>query len=270
MHNCCVKVANASNYRRGFERYLVSVFEHNSQVWMSIEGKMKSESFKQKVMSCVRAWEDWAIYPNDYLVKLQSVFLGLLGNKSNIIDKKENEKYSDNENNAPEDDDDDVDGKPLEEYEQEEDNSNSNSKEENLIKSKFVSSKWETVDPDKLEKQAITTSRWDFFDENDKNTDANDDDEDRNESDMQKKHADNSNKSNENNSQDDDGDDDDIDGKPMDDEEFDEGLNKTNENIYDEEKRKFLREIEVINNMTPKKKEFWVPNPRTKPKTLIF
>ncbi len=31
---------------------------------------------------------------------------------------------------------------------------------------KFVSSKWETVDPEKLEKQAITTSKWDFFDEN--------------------------------------------------------------------------------------------------------
>jgi hypothetical protein len=27
-----------------------------------------------------------------------------------------------------------------------------------------VSSKWEQVDPDKLEKQAITTSKWDFFD----------------------------------------------------------------------------------------------------------
>jgi hypothetical protein len=27
-----------------------------------------------------------------------------------------------------------------------------------------VSSKWETVDPEKLEKQAITTSKWDFFD----------------------------------------------------------------------------------------------------------
>lgn len=34
------------------------------------------------------------------------------------------------------------------------------------VKSKFVSSKWETVDPEKLEKQAITTSKWDFFDEN--------------------------------------------------------------------------------------------------------
>lgn len=31
-------------------------------------------------------------------------------------------------------------------------------------KAKFVSSKWEEVDPEKVEKQAITTSKWDFFD----------------------------------------------------------------------------------------------------------
>lgn len=31
-------------------------------------------------------------------------------------------------------------------------------------KAKFVSSKWEEIDPEKLEKQAITTSKWDFFD----------------------------------------------------------------------------------------------------------
>lgn len=29
-------------------------------------------------MSCFRAWEDWAVYPNDYLIKLQNIFLGLV------------------------------------------------------------------------------------------------------------------------------------------------------------------------------------------------
>ena len=45
--------------------------------------------------------------------------------------------------------------------------------------------------------------------------------------------------------------DDDIDGKPMDEDELETEIvpenvtNRTNENVYDEEKRKFLREIEV-------------------------
>lgn len=32
-------------------------------------------------MSCFRAWEDWAIYPNDFLINLQNVFLGLIPSK---------------------------------------------------------------------------------------------------------------------------------------------------------------------------------------------
>lgn len=29
-------------------------------------------------MSCFRAWEDWAVYPDPYLIKLQNIFLGLV------------------------------------------------------------------------------------------------------------------------------------------------------------------------------------------------
>lgn len=34
--------------------------------------------FQQRVMSCFRAWEDWAIYPDPFLIKLQNIFLGLV------------------------------------------------------------------------------------------------------------------------------------------------------------------------------------------------
>lgn len=38
-------------------------------------------------MTCFRAWEDWAIYPEPFLIKLQNIFLGLV----NIIEEKEAE-----------------------------------------------------------------------------------------------------------------------------------------------------------------------------------
>jgi hypothetical protein len=38
-------------------------------------------------MTCFRAWEDWAIYPEPFLIKLQNIFLGLV----NIIEEKETE-----------------------------------------------------------------------------------------------------------------------------------------------------------------------------------
>lgn len=68
---------------------------------------MKSESFKQKILSCIRAWEDWAIYSNDFLVNLQNQFLGL----SSQVNK--------NEKNPQPEVDEDVDGKPLDDSENE-------------------------------------------------------------------------------------------------------------------------------------------------------
>lgn len=29
-------------------------------------------------MTCFRAWEDWAIYPESFLIQLQNIFLGLI------------------------------------------------------------------------------------------------------------------------------------------------------------------------------------------------
>lgn len=34
--------------------------------------------WQQRVMSCFRAWEDWAVYPDPFLIKLQNIFLGLV------------------------------------------------------------------------------------------------------------------------------------------------------------------------------------------------
>jgi len=138
-----------SPFPQSFERVLPEIFEHSSEVLKRIDGKMKSESFKQKIMGCIRAWQDWAIYPSEYLLGLQNRFLGLA--KPVASTDKEADKEGDKEEDSA---DSDVDGKPLEEEEEEEE-----------AKSKFVSSKWETVDPEALEKQAVTTSKWDFFDE---------------------------------------------------------------------------------------------------------
>ncbi len=89
--------------RRRFERFLPEIFEHNSGVWRRIDGKMKSEAFKLKMLSCVRAWSEWAIYPNDFLVRLQNMFLGLVRATAAAAAASGDESESD------------VDGKPLEE-----------------------------------------------------------------------------------------------------------------------------------------------------------
>lgn len=46
LHNCSVKVANVSNYRKQFQSKLDSIFESINQAYNQIEGRLKAEHFK--------------------------------------------------------------------------------------------------------------------------------------------------------------------------------------------------------------------------------
>ncbi|XP_076024386.1 U2 snRNP-associated SURP motif-containing protein isoform X2 [Genypterus blacodes] len=76
LHNSCAKVAGASYYRKYFETKLTQIFGDMNASHKNIQARLQAEQFKQKVMSCFRAWEDWAIYPEPYLIHLQNIFLG--------------------------------------------------------------------------------------------------------------------------------------------------------------------------------------------------
>ncbi|KAI3373598.1 hypothetical protein L3Q82_022193, partial [Scortum barcoo] len=76
LHNSCAKVAGASYYRKYFESKLTQIFGDLNAAHKNIQARLQAEQFKQKVMSCFRAWEDWAIYPEPYLIHLQNIFLG--------------------------------------------------------------------------------------------------------------------------------------------------------------------------------------------------
>uniref|UniRef100_A0A8C3G1F0 Zgc:163098 n=1 Tax=Cyclopterus lumpus TaxID=8103 RepID=A0A8C3G1F0_CYCLU len=76
LHNSCAKVAGASYYRKYFETKLTQIFGDLNAAHKNIQARLQAEQFKQKVTSCFRAWEDWAIYPEPYLIHLQNIFLG--------------------------------------------------------------------------------------------------------------------------------------------------------------------------------------------------
>merc|ERR1712142_95384 len=184
LHNCTVKgVPNVSFYRTGFQVKLCEIFTDLNQTYQKIPGRMKAESFKQRVMSCFRAWEDWALYPMDFLIKLQNIFLGLVSSASPEPERRPSvdEKSGDGENG--DDTDEDVDGVPLDgaallkaggslsapRPESRSDDSPDGAPIEKAgDKSKttparpagFVASKWETVDPEDVKAGAVTTSKW--------------------------------------------------------------------------------------------------------------
>jgi len=53
------------------------VFVSFNEAYKAIESRLKAEAFKMRIMQLFRAWEDWAIYPKDYLIRMQNNFLGL-------------------------------------------------------------------------------------------------------------------------------------------------------------------------------------------------
>nr|XP_033813515.1 U2 snRNP-associated SURP motif-containing protein isoform X4 [Geotrypetes seraphini] len=182
LYNSSAKVANASYYRKFFETKLCQIFSDLNAAYRAIQGHLQSENFKQRVMTCFRAWEDWAIYPEPFLIKLQNIFLGLVN-----IEEKEPVDVPDDLDGAPieeeldgaplEDVDgipidgapiDDIDGVPIKTLDDDIDGIPLDIPEESKKNEpifKVAPSKWEAVDEAELESQAVTTSKWEIFDQ---------------------------------------------------------------------------------------------------------
>uniref|UniRef100_A0A665X981 U2 snRNP-associated SURP motif-containing protein n=1 Tax=Echeneis naucrates TaxID=173247 RepID=A0A665X981_ECHNA len=185
LYNSSAKVANASYYRKYFETKLCQIFSDLNATYKTIQGHLQCENFKQRVMSCFRAWEDWAVYPDPFLIKLQNIFLGLVNlsaEKEPVedIDGAPIGEYVDGTpledvdgvpidagpiDGAPIDGAplDDLDGVPIKPMEEDIDGIPLDQSKEATFK--VAPSKWEAVDESELEAQAVTTSKWEIFEQ---------------------------------------------------------------------------------------------------------
>uniref|UniRef100_A0A8C7KQU7 U2 snRNP-associated SURP domain containing n=1 Tax=Oncorhynchus kisutch TaxID=8019 RepID=A0A8C7KQU7_ONCKI len=174
-----------------FETKLCQVFSDLNATYKTIQGHLQSENFKQRVMSCFRAWEDWAVYPDPFLIKLQNIFLGLV----NLSADKETPDIDgapigeDMDGASLEDVDgvpigapqgmDDLDGVPIKALEEDIDGVPLDHAAAKAASFKVAPSKWEAVDESELEAQAVTTSKWEIFEQPEEKKDEDDsDDED--------------------------------------------------------------------------------------------
>ncbi|XP_061777209.1 U2 snRNP-associated SURP motif-containing protein isoform X3 [Nerophis ophidion] len=194
LYNSSAKVANASYYRKYFENKLCQIFSDLNATYRSIQGHLQSENFKQRVMACFRAWEDWAVYPDPFLIKLQNIFLGLvnLAAEKEPVPVPEEAEPAEDIDGAPigdygdasplEDVDgipidaggidgavidgaplDDLDGVPIKPMEEDLDGIPFDQSKEATFK--VAPSKWEAVDESELASQAVTTSKWEAFEQ---------------------------------------------------------------------------------------------------------
>ncbi|CAO1333336.1 unnamed protein product [Diamesa tonsa] len=183
LHNCTVKVQNASFFRKAMEKNLVDMFKGLNDSYKSLESRLKAEGFKVRIMQIFRTWEEWAVYSRDFLIRLQNTFLGIsmvckededldgapLSDKEDedldgvpldgaallkgalmrgipTPEKEINSDYDEDIDGIPLDED--IDGVPL----------------ETGTSGGFVPSKWETIDPEQVRDQAVTTSKWEMLD----------------------------------------------------------------------------------------------------------
>ncbi|KYB29903.1 U2 snRNP-associated SURP motif-containing protein-like Protein [Tribolium castaneum] len=187
LHNCGVKVNNASYYRKAFESKLVDIMTEVKKSYDKLEGRLQAEGCKLRVLRILQALDD-SIYHKDYVNKLRTVFLGI---KEPVREPKEDPAVESNIDidgdplqDQPETDDDvpmdgatllksamkryknttisndDIDGKEIV------DDPNDvvlNQKKPPAPLSGFIMSKWETIDPEQVEAQAMTTSKWDLL-----------------------------------------------------------------------------------------------------------
>ncbi|XP_065840791.1 U2 snRNP-associated SURP motif-containing protein-like [Oscarella lobularis] len=78
LYNCSsCPVPNSSYYRKGFEAKLPEISSHLHDTLNAITGRMRAEQFKRQIMSCLRSWEEWALYSPQFLIQLQNNFLGV-------------------------------------------------------------------------------------------------------------------------------------------------------------------------------------------------
>ncbi|XP_037613326.1 U2 snRNP-associated SURP motif-containing protein isoform X3 [Sebastes umbrosus] len=194
LYNSSAKVSNASYYRKYFETKLCQIFADLNATYKTTQGHLQSENFKQRVMACFRAWEDWAVYPDPFLIKLQNIFLGLVNLAAEkeipvvIVEPEPVEdidgapigEYVDGSlledvdgvpidagpiDGAPIDGAplDDLDGVPIKPMEEDIDGIPLDPSKEATFK--VAPSKWEAVDEAELEAQAVTTSKWEIFEQ---------------------------------------------------------------------------------------------------------
>ncbi|XP_018592899.2 U2 snRNP-associated SURP motif-containing protein isoform X1 [Scleropages formosus] len=200
LYNSCAKVINASYYRKFFETKLPQIFGDISEAYRNVQARLQAEQFKQKVMSCFRAWEDWAVYPESYLIQLQNIFLGLVKAGEEVVTRTESPDLDgapledvdgvplENVDGSPmanlpwdpasldgvpvDDIDgvplgdtmDDIDGTPLEE---------GSEKDRNLPHARVALSKWERVDDTEVLPPANAESRWDLLEDQDSEDNMN-------------------------------------------------------------------------------------------------
>ncbi|KAJ8736066.1 hypothetical protein PYW08_006722 [Mythimna loreyi] len=76
LHNAGAKLTNASAYRSAFQQRLTEIMRNCHLAYSRMTSRIQQEGFRARVTRILQAWADWAVYPTDFLLHINDVFLG--------------------------------------------------------------------------------------------------------------------------------------------------------------------------------------------------
>lgn len=74
LHNSSAGVKNASAYRSQFQQTLKDVFKSLRDTYISINGRLSADKMKEKVLTVLRIWQAWSLFPVFFLDDLEELF----------------------------------------------------------------------------------------------------------------------------------------------------------------------------------------------------
>lgn len=80
LHNCSAQVPNASYYRGAFKSKLMDIFGHVAKHITNISDCNKLNESKEKILAIFKAWKDWTLYEDEFLVELSGIALNITTN----------------------------------------------------------------------------------------------------------------------------------------------------------------------------------------------
>ncbi|KIY74396.1 hypothetical protein CYLTODRAFT_416235 [Cylindrobasidium torrendii FP15055 ss-10] len=71
LHNSASSVPSAWKFRQEFQARLGIVFDHLANIYHSFPGRMTAGTFKKQITAVVDVWDDWIVFPADFLQELR-------------------------------------------------------------------------------------------------------------------------------------------------------------------------------------------------------
>lgn len=148
LYNSRLKKCNISgriDFQSELKQHLVDIFEHLRETYCNITKEADKEEFKWRLQKVLKSWDIYHIYPEDFLNKLENAL---------AFNKIENDEDSST--------DEPLDGANLIKRSLKNVSSECTVKkpEKKTDYSVFVPSRWETVDPEEVEAQAMSTQKF--------------------------------------------------------------------------------------------------------------